>query len=609
MRWPLFVVASALILAVLVGGISRFRERQAAAWRIEVWAKSRDQEDFATKALRSSISFDGRSITLQQFADAISRQCGFPVVVDEAAIGSYLGTEPPLPLRIELPLGTYSLWTALHFEDILSPHFCADFGEGQMLITTADASVDRNHLRTVIYPLPQPEPEGMDENDWSELIRTNVDWRQSISGGPPYVEVAPGAIVVVHSNEGHRKIRWLMDSLGRLAEKNMEGVLWPPSTANSHRKEIRKALDEKTSFAFVETPLAKAIELLAKRHRIPMILREDKLREAGVPSTTRITKNLKDISLRSLLHLILNELELTFVVQDDALIVTTPEDAESQEIIVAYPVEGIVTTFAGPPVAADWDSLAELITGSIRPDSWDFSGPAPTMGYGDRWLVLSQTENVHEQIHDLIVQLRCILAPADSSTPSLLPSERVKDEIRVALQQPITLDSKPMRLNDAVSQIQKLLKIPILLNAKKLDEAGVRPDASVVTTLGQASAREHLDSLLQQIQLTSLVRDEVLQITSPEDVESHLVTHVYDTRQILAARISDDYLRDLITSTVQPATWNGSGGPGSIDTFRQLLVVCHTPLVHDEIRRLLESLADAKSKGKRQGSVDEGSKQ
>ncbi len=69
--------------------------------------------------------------------------------------------------------------------------------------------------------------------------------------------------------------------------------------------------------------------------------------------------------------------------------------------------------FAGPGgqgrgSAPDFDSLTELITSTIAPQSWqEVGGPGAISGYENNLsLVVSQTQEVHEQIADLLEQLR-----------------------------------------------------------------------------------------------------------------------------------------------------------------------------------------------------------
>jgi hypothetical protein len=103
---------------------------------------------------------------------------------------------------------------------------------------------------------------------------------------------------------------------------------------NSSESRIYEQLNKPTNMEFVETPLKDAIDFLANQHEIPIVLNAKKLEEAGVNIDTPVTKNLKGITLRSALRLMLSELELTYMVKDEVLQITTPEDAESPDNMV-----------------------------------------------------------------------------------------------------------------------------------------------------------------------------------------------------------------------------------------------------------------------------------
>ena len=62
----------------------------------------------------------------------------------------------------------------------------------------------------------------------------------------------------------------------------------------------------------------------------------------------------------------------------------------------------------GGAAMADFSSLIELITTTIEPDSWEDVGGAGTIKEfrGNLSLVISATQQVHEQIRDLLEQLR-----------------------------------------------------------------------------------------------------------------------------------------------------------------------------------------------------------
>ena len=78
-------------------------------------------------------------------------------------------------------------------------------------------------------------------------------------------------------------------------------------------KKIEEALKQPTQIEFVETPLKDVVDYLKDLHHIEIQLDSAALKEAGVDESTPVTKNLKGISLRSALKLLLDELQLKYV--------------------------------------------------------------------------------------------------------------------------------------------------------------------------------------------------------------------------------------------------------------------------------------------------------
>jgi hypothetical protein len=107
-------------------------------------------------------------------------------------------------------------------------------------------------------------------------------------------------------------------------------------------EKILNSLQDNTSLEFIETPLADVIDYLKDLHGIEIQIDTKSLEDVGIGSDTPITRNLKGITLRSALRLMLKELDLTYVVRDEVLLITTPEEAQSQLITKVYPVADLV---------------------------------------------------------------------------------------------------------------------------------------------------------------------------------------------------------------------------------------------------------------------------
>ena len=101
---------------------------------------------------------------------------------------------------------------------------------------------------------------------------------------------------------------------------------------------IFATLDEDTTLEFIETPLSDVVDYLSELHDINILLDTKALEEVGLGSDTPITRNLKGISLRSALRLMLRDLELTYVVADEVLQITTPEQASELTQLSVYNV-------------------------------------------------------------------------------------------------------------------------------------------------------------------------------------------------------------------------------------------------------------------------------
>jgi hypothetical protein len=97
-----------------------------------------------------------------------------------------------------------------------------------------------------------------------------------------------------------------------------------------------------TGLDFVDTPLEEVVNLLQEDYDIPVQLDLPALEEAGLGADEPVTVNLHNVSLRSALRLMLKQHQLTYIIQDEVLMITTPEEAEAQLVVKVYPVADLV---------------------------------------------------------------------------------------------------------------------------------------------------------------------------------------------------------------------------------------------------------------------------
>jgi hypothetical protein len=114
------------------------------------------------------------------------------------------------------------------------------------------------------------------------------------------------------------------------------------SRAGPAEEKIYEALDNETDLEFNEVPLRDAVEYIKDKHGIEIQLDEKALTEAVIATDTPVTRNVKGISLRSALRLMLRPLQLTYMVQNEVLLITTQAEADMKLVTKVYPVADLV---------------------------------------------------------------------------------------------------------------------------------------------------------------------------------------------------------------------------------------------------------------------------
>ena len=164
---------------------------------------------------------------------------------------------------------------------------------------------------------------------------------------------------------------------------------------------IRQALDQQIEFDFLGTPLADVATRIRDAAGIPVHLDRKGLALANVETDEPVTLKAGGITLRSMLHLVLDDLELAYVVEDEVLKITDRTLVAERFVLRIYAV--------GDLAAADGlDTLERMARCTVAPDSWDEAGGdgevvgSPVLGV----LAVRQTHDVHEKVERLFAALR-----------------------------------------------------------------------------------------------------------------------------------------------------------------------------------------------------------
>jgi hypothetical protein len=164
---------------------------------------------------------------------------------------------------------------------------------------------------------------------------------------------------------------------------------------NKIRKTLTRAI---SGLDFHETPLEDIVGFLQDECEIPIQLDRRALDDEGFGVDEPVTILLRGVKLESALRLMLRDLQLTYTVQDEVLLITTESVAASTLETRVYPVADL---------ELKTDSLKDVITATVATESWSVNGGGESeiRTLGDA-LVISTTYAIHEEIQQLFQQLQ-----------------------------------------------------------------------------------------------------------------------------------------------------------------------------------------------------------
>ena len=262
------------------------------------------------------------------------------------------------------------------------------------------------------------------------------------SRGAKAAQVDSATAKVSYSNSAipvRSALRSMLQPLGLKAKVEAEGLIITADPAELvHRgigtsrwvsvkdeavKKIEKKLASLCSFNVVELPLSDAIAELSDSSGVAMVIDERALDEVGNGMDDPVTLQLRDVQLKSVLQIMLGQLDLTTSIQSETLVVTTEEYCENHLLTRIYWLEGTGFEYANSP--SSYQPLADTIRYSVEPNTWDIAGGPSTLTPVTTErpaIMVSTTFRIHQQIEALINVLR------EPYANSVVVSDSQKDE-------------------------------------------------------------------------------------------------------------------------------------------------------------------------------------
>ncbi|QDT52182.1 outer membrane porin HofQ [Caulifigura coniformis] len=224
--------------------------------------------------------------------------------------------------------------------------------------------------------------------------------------------------------------------------------------------QIKRALKETISLNFNDAPLSQVIQYIAEQKGINAKIDQAALADEAVSASTPVSINIHGLKLKSALDSLLAEMNLGYTIENEMLVITSKLRERGELVQKVYQVADLVIPITVPgssaalrpgtgygpfdnqlnpglpqiangadPFAnltglntpnnaakslggtgsnADFQSLTNLLTDVIDPQSWSENGGQATVNSHESTLslVIRQTQRGHEEIADLLDQLR-----------------------------------------------------------------------------------------------------------------------------------------------------------------------------------------------------------
>jgi hypothetical protein len=181
--------------------------------------------------------------------------------------------------------------------------------------------------------------------------------------------------------------------------------------------------------------------------------------------------------------------------------------------------------------------------------------------------------------------------------PQLTEKEKT---LLAALDKPVTAAFNGQPLEEVLQRMSNLMDQNLFLDAKSLTDLGLDLKKPLTLDAKGVPARIVLRQLLASQGLTFVVKDEIVQIVTVEKAREMLVTRVYYLGDVVKGvgtfgglgwgpyidheqtKANVKTIMDSITSSIDPLSWSGASGPGSIkfDYLSMSLIVRASTEVH-----------------------------
>ncbi|HUE70809.1 MAG TPA: hypothetical protein VMP01_07955 [Pirellulaceae bacterium] len=368
-------------------------------------------------------------------------------------------------------------------------------------------------------------------------------------------------------------------------------------TAAAQAAAVETALQERidtADFAGDERPWGEVLDILKSRCDVPLVVNEIEAAAMGADRQTRVIVPEGVFPLDELLDEITGRMDLSWRRAGSRIEITAlsiAKTARNKLITRVYPLPA--GSADGERLTDDARALCEFIHNQIEPDSWEEVGGDGVIESAGGAMVVRQREGVHRQIRQLLAQMESLPRGLSRQLDVGATAAKERNRIATALGKTGSVSFDNVPLEAALETLAARFGVRIRWSPKTWAICSANPAAHVSLSLSNVSLRTILRELLASQRLTYLILDGWVVVMHDVEAESRFHHVFYDVHDLVSTSGGSDFdqLIDLLTTTVEPDSWDEVGGPGTIsEVGDRWLVVAQTEEIQVRLARTLARL-------------------
>ena len=369
------------------------------------------------RSLQARDDFAFQAEPLVGIANWLSERLGKNVLFDNQAL-----LDENVDQADEITFSAKQMTYAAALSHMLEPHNLT-YTLSENVVTITSRNEAEEHMFTRIYPVwdlaksPISDDEDLaDYDSLVECIESTIEPNSWDSvGGPGSITSIKGVLAVSNTLEVQTEIARLLTTLRRfppLLVADSETALTVVDLDDDVSKQrLQEVLQQNVRLEFADEPMVDAIRHVKQLVNAEILFDTQAMLDENVDQSDTVNLHVKDVTLGRAFELLLRDLNLTCIIDREALVITSEASAEETLRTRVYGCGDLVDAVDPPSYRRALTDLGELIQSiqsTISPASWDdVGGPGAMMALPSRGvLVVSQTDAVHGALQRHLEVLR-----------------------------------------------------------------------------------------------------------------------------------------------------------------------------------------------------------